>query len=233
MKDGPISKLTITETGHRPSQFKKISDALSLLCSNKNFQGLNEVLQTGRDLVTTNFMLPYPNATKWSTTHHVQVSIVIPTNQADRVTGKRPVRYQMMEQTHAFEENLKKELLSEYERNSKNKSQEYTKFLANNKALITIIFGQCNEATKTKVGLRVTYTVDRKEGNLINFINQLQTVCFSGDDGDLSYGPYKQVVAIKLLNTYTNNNPNDPHGSKEQVKIKFEATKAIVGRFPK
>ena len=29
MKDGPISKLTITETGHRPSQFKKISDALS------------------------------------------------------------------------------------------------------------------------------------------------------------------------------------------------------------
>ena len=23
MKDGPISKLTITETGHRPSQFKK------------------------------------------------------------------------------------------------------------------------------------------------------------------------------------------------------------------
>ena len=33
------------------------------------------------------------------------------------------------------------------------------------------------------------------------------------------------------MNTYTNNNPNDPHGFKEQVKIKFEATKAIVGRF--
>ena len=28
MKDGPISELTITETGHRPSQFKKLWDAL-------------------------------------------------------------------------------------------------------------------------------------------------------------------------------------------------------------
>ena len=31
---------------------------------------------------------------------------------------------------------------------------------------------------------------------------------------------------------YTNNKPNDPQGFKEQVKIKFEATKAIVERFP-
>ena len=37
MKDGPISKLTITETGHRPSQFKKISDALPVLYVDKKF----------------------------------------------------------------------------------------------------------------------------------------------------------------------------------------------------
>ena len=60
----------------------------------------------------------------------------------------------------------------------------------------------------------------------------MHTVCFGGDDGGLSNGPYKQVVAIKLLNTYTNNEPQDPHGYKEQVKIKYEATKAIVGKFP-
>ena len=35
-----------------------------------------------------------------------------------------------------------------------------------------------------------------------------------------------------MLNTYTKNDTNDPHSFKEQVKIKFEATKAIVGRFP-
>ena len=35
MKDGPISKLTITETGHRPSQFKKLWDALPVFCADK------------------------------------------------------------------------------------------------------------------------------------------------------------------------------------------------------
>ena len=69
-----------------------------------------------------------------------------------------------------------------------------------------------------------------KEG--LAFIEQLRSICFGGNDGGLSYAPYKQIVAIKSLNTYTNRNPNDPHDFKEQVKIKFEATKAIVGRFP-
>ena len=65
----------------------------------------------------------YPNASQWSTTHHVQVSIFDPNNDPDDVTGERPVRYQIMEQTHVFDANLK-ELLLEYDRNSKNKSQE-------------------------------------------------------------------------------------------------------------
>ena len=36
---------------------------------------------------------------------------------------------------------------SEYKRNSENKIQEYSKFLADKKSLITILFGQCDEAT--------------------------------------------------------------------------------------
>ena len=36
MKDGPISDLTITETGHRPFQFKKIYNALPVFCADKN-----------------------------------------------------------------------------------------------------------------------------------------------------------------------------------------------------
>ena len=95
-----------------------------------------------------------------------------------------------------------------------------------------IIFGQCDEATKTKIALRATYIVDRQAENFIKFIKQLHTVCFGGDDGGLSYGPYEQVVAVKSMNNYINNEPYDPHGFKEQVKIKFKATKAIVGRFP-
>ena len=33
MKDDLIYKLTSTKTGHRPSQFKKISDALPVFCA--------------------------------------------------------------------------------------------------------------------------------------------------------------------------------------------------------
>ena len=63
MKDSPIFKLLITKTGHRPTQFKNITDTLPILCANKNFRGLNEVLPTGHDLAETDSMLIYPNAT--------------------------------------------------------------------------------------------------------------------------------------------------------------------------
>ena len=95
MKDGPISKLTITKTGHRPSQFKKISDALSVLCTNKNYQGLNEVLRTGHDWVKTGFMPDYLDANRWSTTHHVQISTVNPEAHAEP-DESRPVLFQTM-----------------------------------------------------------------------------------------------------------------------------------------
>ena len=62
-KDGPLSKLTITETGHRPSQFKKICNALPVFCADKNYGGLDEVLRTGRDKVIDDVMLAYPDAT--------------------------------------------------------------------------------------------------------------------------------------------------------------------------
>ena len=190
MRDGPISKLTITETGYRPSQFKKISDVLPVLCTNKNFQGLDEILRTGRDLVKTDFMPPYPNATQWSITHHIQLSIVDP-NDPELPDGSLPICFEMMEQIHVFDANLQKELLLEYEPNSKNKSQKYAKFLADKKVLITILFEQCDEATKTKIALGETYAADRQARRLSAFIKQMRTVCFGGDNSGLSYGSYK------------------------------------------
>ena len=95
----------------------------------------------------------------------------------------------------------------EYKRNSKNKSQESTKFLADKKSLITILFGQCDKATQNKIALGANYTEDCNARRLLVFIERTRTVCFGGDDGGLSYGPYTQVVVIKSLNTYINNNP--------------------------
>ena len=74
--------------------------------------------------------------------------------------------------------------------------------------------------------------MDRRVGSLIVFLEQLHTVCFGSDDGYLSYGSYKQVVAVKLMDNCTNNEPYDPHGFKEWVRIKFEVTKATAERFP-
>ena len=109
-RDGLISKLTITKIGHRPSLFKKIIDTLPVLCADKNYQGLNEVLCIGRDQANTDFMPGYPDATQWSITHHVQVSTV---NQEADVAPDRlqPVGYVTLEQTHVTDTNLQKELL--------------------------------------------------------------------------------------------------------------------------
>ena len=51
MKDGPTSKSIITKTKHQPTQYKKIIDTLPVLCADKNYQGIDDVIWTGHDLV--------------------------------------------------------------------------------------------------------------------------------------------------------------------------------------
>ena len=92
MKDGLISKLAITKTGHRPFQLKKISDALPVLCADKDYQGLDEVLRTGLDPVEDDFMPDYPNANRWSSIYHAQISTVNLDADAEPDCS-RPVRY--------------------------------------------------------------------------------------------------------------------------------------------
>ena len=97
---------------------------------------------------------------------------------------------------------------------------------------MTIIFGLCNEATTTEIALGATYNVDCQAGNLIKFLKQTHTVYFRSNDKRLSFTSYKQVVAAKSTNNYSNNKPHDPHSFKEEVKIKYDAAKAVVRRFP-
>ena len=63
MKDGPISKLLITETGYRPAQYKKIVDTLAILCADKNYQGLDDVIQNRIDRVEMDLIPAYLDAT--------------------------------------------------------------------------------------------------------------------------------------------------------------------------
>ena len=100
MKDGPISKLIIPEPRHRPTQYKKIVDTLPVLYADKNYQGIDNVIRTGTNLVEMDFMPTYPDADQWSTTHHVEIETVNPNDAPDAVTGSRPPTATMARQTH-------------------------------------------------------------------------------------------------------------------------------------
>ena len=39
-------------------------------------------------------------------------------------------------------------------------------------------------------------------------------------------------MAVKSLKIFSNAKPNDPHGFKEELKIKYDAVLAVVGKFP-
>ena len=138
----------------------------------------------------------------------------------------------MVVKTHVFNANPQKQLLLEYNLKSKTKSQEWAKLTTNKKALTTIICGQCNDETMTKLALRTNYIANCNARNLINFLQRLNVICYESDDSGLSHKPYKIAVAVKLLHNYSNPEPNNPHRFKEDLKIKYKATLAIVGKFP-
>ena len=101
---------------------------------------MDDIIRTENDLVEKNFMPPYPNANQWSTTHHMEMRTFNPTYLA-AADDSSPLTFDTMEQTHVLDTNFQKELLSEFEQDSKIKFQKYSKFLADKKALITLIFG--------------------------------------------------------------------------------------------
>ena len=73
MEDSCISKLIITETGHWATQYKKIIDTLPVLCADKNYRRINDVLCTGTNLVKADFTPPYPDLDLWSNTYDLKI----------------------------------------------------------------------------------------------------------------------------------------------------------------
>ena len=167
MKDDPISKLTITETRHQATQYKKIVDTLPVLCADKNYQGIDDVIWNGIDLVEADFTPIYPDANLWSNIHHRGITSVNPAD-VPVADGSRTPTIIMEWRTYVFDTDLQKQILSEFKQNSKFKAQEFSKFVADKKASMTIIFEQYNEATKIETSLGVNYNADCQAGNLIN-----------------------------------------------------------------
>ena len=124
MKDGPLSKLTITENGQRANQYKKIIDALPVFCADKGYKFIDDIIRTGTKLTEAKFKPAYPDVTSWSTKYHLEVATVDAAVAPNNLTGKRPVIIELQEKTHIFDTNLQKRLLSEHDIKSKLKLGE-------------------------------------------------------------------------------------------------------------
>ena len=106
MKDGSISKLIITKTRHQPTQYKKIINTLLVLCADKNHGDINDIIQTGTNLVEANFTPPYPDTNRWSTIHKMKIVNVNPNNQPDANTSLRRPTVTMARQTSILNPNF-------------------------------------------------------------------------------------------------------------------------------
>ena len=119
----------------------------------------------------------------------------------------------------------------EYDLKWKLKLQEWSKLNVDKKSLMTIIYGQCDNATRTKIALCTNYKTVCANGELINFLAILRKFCYGIDDGSLSFKPHKNVVGTKSLNNFSNAKRNDPHGFKEELRIKYNAVLVVDGKF--
>ena len=71
----------------------------------------------------------------------------------DVPSGASPTCTEMVEKSPIFDSNLQEQVLLDYGQALKLKLQELGKIIADKKALMTIIFKQCNNVTKTKIAL--------------------------------------------------------------------------------
>ena len=66
---------------------------------------------------------------------------------------------------------------------------------------------------------------------IVAFLESLHNICNGSNDGGLSYQPFKVIVALKLLNLFSSQDVTNVHYFKKELKVKYEATKAICGKF--
>ena len=114
LKDGCLHKLTITECSHRATQFKKIHNALPVLCVDKGFKFVDDVICTNKELVKLDYLPTYPNTSLWSSIIYIQINTVELFVATDAQTGARPIIKVMAEKTRVFDSNMQKRLLSQY-----------------------------------------------------------------------------------------------------------------------
>ena len=105
MKDSPISKLTITRTGHWATQYKNVIDTLPVLFPDKNYHR--------KDLVKVDFTPTYPDTNLWSNIYNVEITTVDP-NAVLLANVKRTQSIALEQQKHILNTSIQKQLLLKF-----------------------------------------------------------------------------------------------------------------------
>ena len=93
------------------------------------------------DLVEADFTPTFLNSNLWSDTYNVEIRSIDPA-EVPLANGSRTLIIRLEQQMHIFNANLQKQSLLEFDQISRIKSKEFSKFVADKKALITITFMQ-------------------------------------------------------------------------------------------
>ena len=86
---------------------------------------------------------------------------VNPIKGLDVVSGVRPTRTEMVEKSPVFDPNLQEQLIPDYDQKLKLKLLECATLIAGKKSLMTIIFRQWDDVTKTESALGASYKANR------------------------------------------------------------------------
>lgn len=96
LQDSCFKGIVITDnTNNRPTQFKKLMDALPTYCADKDYEGLIEILCDRKDWDDKTFFSKKPNSSQWSEKRKVKVAM----DEHDK-----PI---MLEQVFITDQNLK------------------------------------------------------------------------------------------------------------------------------
>ena len=128
---------------------------------------------------------------------------------------------------------LQKVVMGAYEQKVCEKEMQWNHCVEHKKLLIDAVWGQLDDNTQAEMELFAKYQDNRDNGNIIvEFLKSLRDICNGSDDGGLSYHPLKVIVALKSLNLYSSQDVTNVHYYKKELKVKYEATNAICGKFP-
>ena len=83
-------------------------DALPVLCSDKNYRYIDNIVFTQIDLRKAAFLPAYTDLALWSDTYNMEINTVNPTTPPDTQTGEHFVIISMVERIHVFNTNLRK-----------------------------------------------------------------------------------------------------------------------------